>query len=780
VVRKEFMGCRIGLLTATSLVLLLVLAALAPARPGSAGSVAPNPSSGPAVPATPILVSEKVSRTGTAAPPARPLGGAVAPAREAAVPWGGGGPRPQVSVNVSSIGVGSRPGVAAYDSANGDVYVPNYGSDNVSVIDGTALVASLNVGHRPSAAVFDSGNGDVYVLDSGADNVSVIHGTSLVGTVKVGQLPMYATCDSQNGYAYVVDVGNGSNSGNVSVIDGTTLVGTIAVGWAASWPAYDSSDGYVYVPSMASGKVSVIDGATLVSSVDVGGNPYAATYDPKNGYVYVADAANQGPDNITVIQNTSVVGTVEVGQPGETYEGYQGAIPAYDDRNGYVYIPNFGAGNVTVVSGTTLVGWVNVGSWPVSATYDGGNGYVYVVNWASDSVSEVNGTRVVATVGVADAPGDSVYDGGNGYIYVTDSGSDRVSALILKYPVALMESGLPAGTQWWVNVSGGPVGLTPSNALSFDLYFGAYSYLAGTTDRAYRAQAGSFTVNGSSSPDVVNFSAVTYRVGFTETGLPGGVEWWVNLTGGFSGSSVSASLSFAEFNGSYRYAVATTDKLYEAAGASFAVHGAAVSKAVTFSPVNYTVSFTEIGLPVGSGWSVVLGGVRNSTTATMVDFPEPNGTYAYTIGPLPGWTPAKSSGSVVVNGGPVAAQVAWERTTYTATFEETGLAPGTNWTVIFNEVPESATGNLTFAGILNGTYTFTVTPVTGYTATPDHGSVIVRGPPPPQAIAFTPLGRGGGNASSPTLGLAPVVLVGVAGGLAVIAAVLLLRRRRHP
>src|SRR2546427_1093821 len=66
----------------------------------------------------------------------------------------------------------------AYDSGNGYVYVANAGSDNVSVISGTTVVATVPVGDDPIGVAYDSGNGYVYVTNDNSNNVSVISTTT--------------------------------------------------------------------------------------------------------------------------------------------------------------------------------------------------------------------------------------------------------------------------------------------------------------------------------------------------------------------------------------------------------------------------------------------------------------------------------------------------------------------------------------------------------------------------------------------------------------------------
>ena len=68
------------------------------------------------------------------------------------------------------------------------------------------------------------------------------------------------------------------------------------------------------------------------------------------------------------------------------------------------------------------------------------------------------------------------------------------------------------------------------------------------------------------------------------------------------------------------------------------------------APSTYSVTFPQSGLPAGTSWSVTLNGQTLSSTTSTITFSEPNGTYAYTVGAVNGYTATPSSGSVTVNG----------------------------------------------------------------------------------------------------------------------------------
>ncbi|MGD0160463.1 MAG: dockerin type I domain-containing protein [Candidatus Bathyarchaeia archaeon] len=76
--------------------------------------------------------------------------------------------------------------------------------------------------------------------------------------------------------------------------------------------------------------------------------------------------------------------------------------------------------------------------------------------------------------------------------------------------------------------------------------------------------------------------------------------------------------------------------------------------------------------------------------------------------------------------------------TFSVSFTESGLTSGTMWNVTFNGVTQSSTSDtITFSGISNGGYPYTVGIVLGYAASPASGSITVSSANVSQAITFT-------------------------------------------
>ena len=81
-----------------------------------------------------------------------------------------------------------------------------------------------------------------------------------------------------------------------------------------------------------------------------------------------------------------------------------------------------------------------------------------------------------------------------------------------------------------------------------------------------------------------------------------------------------------------------------------------MSVGVAVTPPPYPVIFREQGLADGTGWSVTTHATTHSATVSgdvnNIGFSIPNGSYSYSITPIPGYS-AQYSGSYTVAGGPV-------------------------------------------------------------------------------------------------------------------------------
>ncbi|MHB8352397.1 MAG: alkaline phosphatase family protein [Thermoplasmata archaeon] len=248
-----------------------------------------------------------------------------------------------------------------------------------------------------------------------------------------------------------------------------------------------------------------------------------------------------------------------------------------------------------------------------------------------------------------------------------------------QYPVTVTETGLPAQTEWWVNLTNGQSFASTASSIVLSEPDGLYGYSISSARFGLPTPSGAFMVRGSPVTVPANFSWEGYLIAISETGLPPGAAWWLNLTGGRSIRAIGPKLSFHETNGSYPYRLGTNAPGYAAPPDFLFVDGANLSVDLGFSTRAPRITFQESGLPTGSGWWVVLPmGTSPISTTTSLRLNEMPGRYAYRIGSSdPSY--AAPGGILSVAGGPVTVPVPFGRVTYTVTITEQGLPAGAAW-----------------------------------------------------------------------------------------------------
>jgi hypothetical protein len=364
------------------------------------------------------------------------------------------------------------------------------------------------------------------------------------------------------------------------------------------------------------------------------------------------------------------------------------------------------------------------------------------VSGASISFEEPNGTYpfwITSMAGWEVTPENGSITVDGAAVQDTVTWSPRAA---YEYSVRFVEGGLAKGTSWSVTLDGQSNSSTGST-VSFLEANGTYSYfVAPTLDWVPSPEGGQVTVLGASLQISLNFTRTElFPVRFTETGLPPGTSWTVNLTGVGSNTSVSDTVGFSLPDGNYSYQVEAIAG-WSASPATGPIEVSGVAPApieITWSPVNvsWSVTFSEGGLPNGTVWAVSLAGAPQSAPVTgptsNITFERQNGTYNYSVASLTGWTASTTGGSVTVAGAGVdVPTINWSVAPlafYTVTFSETGLPTGDFWSVALNGSELDTSASLLSFQVPNGTYTYSLSLPSGYAANSTSGSVQVQGGP---------------------------------------------------
>jgi hypothetical protein len=191
---------------------------------------------------------------------------------------------------------------------------------------------------------------------------------------------------------------------------------------------------------------------------------------------------------------------------------------------------------------------------------------------------------------------------------------------------------------------------------------------------------------------------------------------------------------------------------------------------------SHVVTFAVSGLPSGTVWQVTFNGTveRVTTgvagTATLTLTVE-NGKFSYALAKIAGYWQSNlsASGSLTVAGANLTETLVYSPFTYSVTFQESGLAGGTAWSVTINGTRYNSTGGAIVVNLPNGSHDFVIGSVSGYSASISSGTVTVSGGAVTVSVTFTP----------PGLPVWAYAAIAVAALVAVLAIVLLWRRRRR-
>lgn len=484
---------------------------------------------------------------------------------------------------------------------------------------------NLQVGSGPDGIAYNPFNTYMYVNNPDAaqeyagasGNVSIINSrtNSIVHTVNVGFGPMGIAYDPYNTLIYVADYSGACHF--LSVINSSTYaVSDIYLG-SAGYPteiAYDPVNHNIYVDEGSYNcfkgcSVAVINSSTnaVVDQIHVGADPAGIAFDPSNGEMYVTDYMS---DEVSVINSTTNTVTKEIllSSPPDCV--------AYDPENQFMYVGFESIGGVSLIntSSNTVVGNITLNENPTGISYDPQNSYMYV-EFLSKGVSIINSTtnEILKNITAGCDPRAIAYDPYNTYMYIVNEASNNITVLPSNkaFEATFDESGLSAGTNWYVNLTGEEnISSGPINVNSYSLYLenGTYNYNIASSTSFFNAniEKGQFRISG-----------LSYLLNITFIPVP-----IIKVESEFSGVLYS------------NVSLVDTFGVYSQWGLSFPsyVNGTIGNKNFTFvSPLDHA-GFWNASIPVNNM-------SKHSTLnviATYMNGSKLNSTYNFTVIPVPG------------------------------------------------------------------------------------------------------------------------------------------------
>ncbi|MCL4479883.1 MAG: hypothetical protein M1113_00110 [Candidatus Thermoplasmatota archaeon] len=441
--------------------------------------------------------------------------------------------------------------------------------------------------------------------------------------------------------------------------------------------------------------------------------------------------------NETSIQYSSTFGTIPLYLPNGTYMFRMVNSGNFTpvDSTGY-FVVN---GSTMVIINTTFVSLLHAVTFKESGLRTNSQwsvtfgGITQVTTLGSITFMVPQGTYDYRTLSI----GQLMPSNYSGTVFVSLSNLEvEINYHSQVHLVTINETGLLAGTKWSVSINDITMSSTGTQVKA-ELQNGTYYYnvvqqgyyIPSPTDGLLDLLNSNYQIN-------LTFTPYIYNSTIMEIGLPSGTNWTFSLYGhnglSYTITTNNSTYSILVPNGTYLYVITPVGSYIPSPSTySFNIHGAPNTLTVTFKIYRYLLTFQEKNLPPGITWGVNLvsgTGVTysNNTTGSQVTFNLTNETYTYSIISQNKTWGNSTVGSVIINGQPVDVTVNFTEFVYTATFDESGIH-NTNWTLTVNGQTYQTNKTSINVTLPNGTYTYSVGNVSGYTVSPESGKFIVSG-----------------------------------------------------
>ncbi len=669
----------------------------------------------------------------------------------------------QVSFAVSPTGSGTiSPTTTSFYANQSGVWV--YGTPNAGYLFSSfsSSTAAITLGSPTPSGTYTYALADVY--GPGTITANFVAGTySYSITFNQADQQNYALPGFPSALTWSVctDSTGINNYASCASGGGTVTTGT---GPSITVSGLSGVTTWAYVPEvngLTSNVEYQISGGAYYGSLSYGGTvtTYYTTYYQVSFAVSPTGSGTISPTTTSFYANQSgvwVYGTPNAGYLFSSFSSSTAAItlgsPTPSGTYTYALADVYGPGTITAnfVAGTysitfnqadqqnyALPGFPSALTWSVCTDSTGinnyascasGGGTVTTGTGPSITVSGLSGVTTWAYVPEVNGLTSNVeYQISGGAYYGSLSYGGTVTTYYTTYyqvsfAVSPTGSGTisPTTTSFYANQSGVWVYGTPNAGYTFssfsnggaDITFGATS-ISGSSTYALADVYGPGTITA-------NFVSIPYSVTFDQTGIPGTVTWGVTVGGIGDTTGTGSSITVTGITGvqtySYDSPVAGASGVQYASSCSGSVTGAG-SELCAYT-TQYQVSF--VVSPPGSGTTIPSTSTYYDAGSSSGISATPNTGFEFIDwsngGASINFVTSTSSSTAAQINGPGTITANFASTSYSVTFDQSGIPGSVTWGVTVNGVDHTGTGaSITVTG-LGGTLAYTYdTPVSGYT-----------------------------------------------------------------
>jgi YVTN family beta-propeller protein len=341
---------------------------------------------------------------------------------------------------------GARCSAVAIDPVMNLIYVTDGGAavsgspgvPYVTVIDGSndSVIANVSVGTSPRGIAVNTVTHLIYVTNYLSNNVSVIDGSNkasiaVAATLTAGVNPYAVAVNSVTNFVYVGNQGDNT----ITVIDGSVNSPRYTLSESGTSPAavaVNPITNTIYLANGQSRNVAVIQGATtttppsVITLLTAGSDPAALAVNPITNLIYVA---NGGDTSTTVINGDSNTSEQLLNSTGQ--QSYALSLNVLTNK---VYVTNGTSASVTVIDGNNprlpTVSFV-VRNQPIGLAVNAATNKVFVANYSGGGVSVIDAATNASTpISVASAPAAVAVNPSTKQVYVASSQGDSTPGSI--------------------------------------------------------------------------------------------------------------------------------------------------------------------------------------------------------------------------------------------------------------------------------------------------------------------------------------------------------------
>ncbi|MGH9922092.1 MAG: YncE family protein, partial [Nitrososphaerales archaeon] len=298
-----------------------------------------------------------------------------------------------------SVAVGLHPRGLAVNPDTNKIYVTNYESASVSVIDGNTntLVANITVGVFPAQVAVNPTNDKVYVIHRGAPGsiVSVIDGetNTIIETIEIGFDAIGLAVNANTDKIYVSY--SNSTGSLIFVIDGSLNEIVDTLSFSSGLIAVNPATNRLY--TLSGKQINAIDGETntIIETNEIGDHrAIHLVVNPNTNMIYVLNSDSPTPDigglaipmgSLFVIDGSMdrIIANFTV--------GLSPAGMAINPDTNTLYVTLSHARSVLVIDGNTnkVVDEIKITNSPMEIAVNSKTNIVYVVNELSNSITVI-------------------------------------------------------------------------------------------------------------------------------------------------------------------------------------------------------------------------------------------------------------------------------------------------------------------------------------------------------------------------------------------------------